>query len=276
MKKTKLSNIGKYVRVSAVVCVWMSCGHVWGAENEAGAEPTPAQLYEEYTHYWETADDEQSTELAIDFLCRAAEAGYAEAQFQLACYCTNGVIEEEDLSVAVKWYRAAAEQGHAKAQWALGMCYMEGVRVEKNVGEGLRWFHKAAELGYIDAYFALAWCYENGEGVAKDPEMCKQWYAKALDAYRKDAENGCVEVQDKLAYLYEPVDFAESLKWYRKAAEAGYASSQYSLGLIYARGEKVEKDVVEAEKWFRAAAKQEHRAACRALEELLKEKKNAQ
>ena len=48
----------------------------------------------------------------------------------------------------------------------------------------------------------------------------------------------------------------EAAKWYRKAAEKGDAKAQKSLGLCYAFGDGVEKDASEAVKWFRAAAEQ--------------------
>jgi TPR repeat protein len=41
-------------------------------------------------------------------------------------------------------------------------------------------------------------------------------------------------------------------------AERGNARAQYNLGLCYKNGEGVEKDYVEAVKWFRKAAEQGH------------------
>lgn len=239
------------------------------------AERTPTQLFEEYQRCRVAEDGEQVTEQVIGLLQRAAEAGHAEAQYQLANIYAQELMEE-DSALVLKWYRAAAEQGHAEAQWVLGNYYIEGYRVEKNTDEGLRWFYQAAAQGYTDAYFSLSACYENGVGVEKDPEMAKKWYIKALNIIRKEAENGDAEVQAQLAWYYEPLDFPESLKWYHKAAAQGLASAQCVLGRLYARGEQVERNVKEAEKWLRAAAEQGNKAACEELNRLLAEKKNAQ
>jgi hypothetical protein len=38
--------------------------------------------------------------------------------------------------------------------------------------------------------------------------------------------------------------------WYRRAAEQGDSLAQYSLGLLYDRGQGVPRDVVEANKWL--------------------------
>jgi len=46
----------------------------------------------------------------------------------------------------------------------------------------------------------------------------------------------------------------EAVKWYRKAAEQDHALAQYNLGACYAFGQGVAKDCVEAVKWYRKAA----------------------
>ncbi|MNC76241.1 Sel1 repeat protein [compost metagenome] len=44
------------------------------------------------------------------------------------------------------------------------------------------------------------------------------------------------------------------MAWYRKAAEQGYAGAQTSLGMMYASGQGVPKDVKQAYAWFSVAA----------------------
>ncbi|MDB4452447.1 tetratricopeptide repeat protein [Akkermansiaceae bacterium] len=51
-------------------------------------------------------------------------------------------------------------------------------------------------------------------------------------------------------------DYVEAVKWYRKAAEQGHAIAQYTLGCRYDSGEGVTQDDVEAVKWYRKAAEQ--------------------
>ena len=51
-------------------------------------------------------------------------------------------------------------------------------------------------------------------------------------------------------------DQVEAVKWYRKAAEQNHAAAQNNLGFCYAKGEGVAKDQVEAVKWYRKAAEQ--------------------
>jgi hypothetical protein len=49
-------------------------------------------------------------------------------------------------------------------------------------------------------------------------------------------------------------DQVESAKWFHKAAEKGYAEAQYNLGVYYAKGEGVVKDLVEAYTLFNLAS----------------------
>ena len=69
---------------------------------------------------------------------------------------------------AVFWYRKAAEQGYADAQYNLGFCYCEGEGVSQDYTQAVYWLRKAAEQGNADAQFLLEGCYCYGEGVTRD------------------------------------------------------------------------------------------------------------
>ena len=56
-------------------------------------------------------------------------------------------------------------------------------------------------------------------------------------------------------------DEVEAVKWYRKAAEQNNAKAQNNLGVCYASGLGVAKDEAEAARWFRKAAEQNCAAA---------------
>src|SRR5262249_41659138 len=57
---------------------------------------------------------------AIDQFKKAAEQGYAPAQYSLGSIYTRGQGVAKDEAQAVAWFRKAAEQGHAQAQDSLG------------------------------------------------------------------------------------------------------------------------------------------------------------
>jgi hypothetical protein len=76
---------------------------------------------------------------------KAAEKGFAEAQFRTAQACEGKhLATEQDYQEAVKWYRLAAEQGHIRAQAELGSALMQGQGVPKDCIEAYAWCSLAA------------------------------------------------------------------------------------------------------------------------------------
>jgi hypothetical protein len=55
---------------------------------------------------------------------------------------------------------------------------------------------------------------------------------------------------------YNKGDYAAAASWYRKAAEQGDARAQFTLGIMYAKGEGGPQDYAVAASWFRKAAEQ--------------------
>ncbi len=88
-------------------------------------------------------------------------------------------------------------------------------------------------------------------------------FEAAVGLWRPLAEGGDVEAQFLLGFVFgegqgvekNPV---EAVRWFGLAGQQGHAPSQNRLGLIFAIGDGVEEDEVEAVKWFRMAAEQGH------------------
>ena len=70
------------------------------------------------------------------------------------------------------------------------------------------------------------------------------------------AESGEAVSQFKVAGIYEsgsdevPQNLLEAARWYRMAAEQNHSQSQYNLGMMYQSGHGVGEDANEANKWF--------------------------
>ena len=71
---------------------------------------------------------------------KAADQGYAGAQFNLGFMYANGRGVAKDEVEAVKWLRKAADQGNANAQSNLGNMYWVGNGVVKDELEAYKWF----------------------------------------------------------------------------------------------------------------------------------------
>ena len=93
-------------------------------------EPVPAVAAPEATAQVST---EQNLDPAISDLVKFAEAGDADAQYQLA------VANDANYEESSKWYLKAAEQGNVEAQTVMAVRYALGQGVEKNPEEAARW-----------------------------------------------------------------------------------------------------------------------------------------
>jgi TPR repeat protein len=108
--------------------------------------------------------------LFVNILSNPALAGFDEA---VAAY------QAGDLPLAAKEFRAAAEAGNADAQFNMALMYERGIGVSKDEQESVVWYRKAAEQGNSNAQFNLGVMYENGRGTAVDFSQAHQWYRKA-------------------------------------------------------------------------------------------------
>ena len=86
-------------------------------------------------------------------------------------------------------------------------------------------------------------------------------HAQVAEVQKLAAERGNVAAQRILGSMYAtgegvPKDFVEAARWYRKAAEQGDPAAQGILGSMYATGRGVPKTLTEAVGWYRKAAEQ--------------------
>jgi len=84
-------------------------------------------------------------------------------------------------------------------------------------------------------------------------------YTQAARLFRPFAEQGVASAQYSLGMMYAkgqgvPQDYQASLKWFQKAAEQGDASAQNNLALMYERGRGVRQDFLLAHMWSSIAA----------------------
>ena len=169
--------------------------------------------------YYQGQGGAKNYQEAAKWFRRAAEQGYAEAQYNLGRMYDYGQGVPQDQQEAVRWYRLAADQGLAAAQHNLGGKYYQGKGVLQNYPEAVKWFRLAAGQGLSDSQYNLGVMYLKGQGM--------------------------------------PKDFQEAVKWFRLAADQGFVGAQYNLGEMYYEGRGVPKDYVLAYMWLDLAATQD-------------------
>jgi TPR repeat protein len=91
-------------------------------------------------------------------------------------------------------------------------------------------------------------------------------YATALQIFRQLADQSNARAQFSLGVMYNKgqgvkQDYEAALRWYREAADQGYVLAQYNIGLMHSKGQGVPQDYAEAATWYRKAAEQGYSAA---------------
>ena len=87
-----------------------------------------------------------------------------------------------------------AEAGDAEAQYNLGVSYYGGKGVAKDYKEAVKWYRKA---GTSSTEYKLGLCYENGNGVTKDEKEAVKWYTKAAEQNYEDAKKALERMKSK-------------------------------------------------------------------------------
>jgi len=125
--------------------------------------------------------EEKNYKKAFEWYKKAAEQGYARAQYNFGVMYEQGPGTLKDYKKAVKWYKKAAEQGYAQAQYNLGVMYSQGQGTLKDYKKALKWYQKAAKQGLAIAQYNLGVMYYNGYGTLKDKSKAKYWIKKTYE-----------------------------------------------------------------------------------------------
>jgi TPR repeat protein len=182
----------------------------------------------------------------------AAQAGDAQAQYQVGYMYQLGQGVPADPVTALQWYRRSADRNFPNAQGQIGYLYQYGIGVAQDYAAALHWYGLAAAQGFKTAQFQMGYLAQHGMGTAKN-------YQTALKWYRLAADQGSAPAQNQLGYLYQMgygvrMNYGDAFRWYKAAAEQGLATAQYSVGRLYDQGLGVAHDETTARDWIGRAA----------------------
>ena len=113
---------------------------------------------------------------AVEYLTRAAEAGNADAAFDLALFAENGRCSPKNESQALAWYELAAKNGDARAPNAIGVIYLGQGEIARDLKKAAFWFRRGAKVFDADAYYHLGEMYAAGQNAVKDPIEAYMWF----------------------------------------------------------------------------------------------------
>src|SRR5688572_17297821 len=158
----------------------------------AMAAPAGAQSVKAGVEAWQRADYES----AVKIWRPLAEAGDADAAFNLGQAYRLGRGVPLSLAAAQTWLERAARKDHLDAQTTLGLLLFNG---GNRVG-GLRWLKRAAEQGEPRALLIYGTAPFNGDGVVRDPVLAYAYVSRAAAQGFAPAKTTLAEM-DKLIPL---------------------------------------------------------------------------
>ena len=186
----------------------------------------------------------------LETLRERAEAGDADAQFELALRYRDGRGVARDPRASLHWSRRAADQGHGAALDNVGFHYFQGLGVGQDFDVAFGYFKSAAARGSAWGWYNLGRCHFGALGTTQD-------FGRAIDAWRRgaDAGHGLSATYVAIAYASGEgvaADPAEATRWARRAAELGDVPGLTLLGELLFQSGKTD-DARRA--WESAAAR---------------------
>jgi len=216
--------------------------------------------------------DKQDYTAGADLLRQSAELGNAWAQLYYGGALKKGVGVEQDMTAAAEWLHKSAEQNCPIAFYELGVCYENGEGVERNLDAAEVWYRKALETGITsDAQTALDRVEKLKTEESSPEAKAIALYQQAIEYFnRQDKDVECADLlrqSAELGYVWAQLYYgrflakgigtalapSEALEWFRKAADQNNSEAFYEIGVCYENGEGVDRDLVEAEIWYRKA-----------------------
>ncbi|MDJ0944570.1 MAG: tetratricopeptide repeat protein [Kiloniellales bacterium] len=121
---------------------------------------------------------QKGPKLAEGWYRRAAEQGFAQGQFALAC-----LLEESDPDQGVYWLTEAANAEYPAAEQALARRYWQGrPPTVPEPGLAFKWMKSAADRLFVPALLDLSKMYDLGVGTTADREQADLCLLKAAKA----------------------------------------------------------------------------------------------
>ncbi len=199
---------------------------------------------------------------ALRWFRRAADAGEATAQTQLAELALQGVTDDvpcglfdrphlaNNFDRAEQWCRAAVAAGSAEAKALLAYILTDGPEERRDIAAGAALYREAADAGVVRGQLGLA--------LMRLRDGTPDGAAETLSLLRQAAAGGLPVAHHLLGIMTESgtagdVDLPAAAAHYRIAAESGHVGAQVRYGFALLHGRGVTQDAFSAETWLRRA-----------------------
>ncbi len=135
-----------------------------------------------------------------------AEAGNADAQYNIGRLYAYGRAVPQDYVKAMQWYRKSAAQGNLWAINNIGRLYQNGLGVPQDDAAAVLWYRLSADGGNGVAQYNLGSMYVRGRGIAQSDRDAHFWWSLALASDISDDVRSDVKHDIKLVEAHMNAD----------------------------------------------------------------------
>lgn len=171
----------------------------------------------------------------------------------IAYYLGNDVVADE--AKAMKWLLLSANKGDSVSNVYVGFIYYSCNTKEYCSMQKAREYYEKST--HSDALYQLGQLYFFGLGVEPNLQKAQQYYKMSADIGNENAKAALAMNLSTLNVSQEKARDSERFEVLKKSAAQGDPYSQYQLGTMYYRGNKLMKrDQATGVQWFLKAANQ--------------------
>ena len=193
-----------------------------------------------------TTDDYKE---ALEYLLKASEIGWSDADVLIGQMYRDGNGVERDLDRCVQYLSKAANNGNNKAMAMLGDLYYDGKYMSKNQKEAFKWYMMSACVGNAKSQYQVAMMLDSGIGVDKDEEQAKQWFARYSSSMVNDSRKVALDTLKA-----RRGDMAVSNDILKAMSRSNHPNSMVTLASKYESGKGFKKNEKAAIDLMRKAA----------------------
>ena len=188
-------------------------------------------------------------EEAKEYLTRASEMGWTDADLLLGQMYRDGSNGERNLDKCISYLTKAAENGNNKAMYMLGDLFYDGKYQKKDYEQAFRWYLMSASVGNARSQYQVGLMYTSGQGVEKDEDLAKQWFARYSSTMVNDSRKKAMDT-----LRARKGDIALSNDMLKAMSRSNQPPSMTTLALKYQSGKGFKKNEKAAMELMRKAS----------------------
>lgn len=211
--------------------------------TKATAKNDPDAMINMGSMYLDSLRWTYNEKLALEWLQKATNLGYVRGYV-----CMGEFFQKKNEYLkALEWYSKADSLDYPQATYLIGTLYLDdSTGIKKDYHETIEWYTKAANNHFIPAEFGIAQLYLDSAALGKDYEKAKPLLLKMAEQTLSSTRLWTVR-EAKAFKFGEQSDIVNKLS---EHAINAILDARYEMGKLYYKGLGIEKDTLQAEKWF--------------------------